>query len=41
MSIEGQEVQAKDTGNIFNKVIVEKFPNIEKKKKSPSKYRRP
>jgi hypothetical protein len=27
---EGEEVQAKGTSNIFNKIITEKFPNLEK-----------
>jgi hypothetical protein len=27
---EGEEVQAKGIGNIFNKIITENFPNIEK-----------
>jgi hypothetical protein len=27
---EGEEVQAKRMGNIFNKIIMENFPNIEK-----------
>jgi hypothetical protein len=27
---EGEEVQAKDIGNIFNKIIAETFPNLEK-----------
>jgi hypothetical protein len=30
MSIEGEEVQAKGMHNIFNKIITEKFPNLEK-----------
>jgi hypothetical protein len=30
MGIEGEEVQAKVIGNIFSKIIVEKFSNIEK-----------
>jgi hypothetical protein len=27
---EGEEVQAKEICNIFNKIITEKFPNLEK-----------
>jgi hypothetical protein len=27
---EGEEVQAKGIGNIFNKIIAEKFPNLKK-----------
>jgi hypothetical protein len=27
---EGKEVQSKGIGNIFNKIITEKFPNLEK-----------
>jgi hypothetical protein len=27
---EGEEVQAKETSNIFNKIITEYFPNLEK-----------
>jgi hypothetical protein len=27
---EGEEVQAKGMGNIFNKIITENFPNLEK-----------
>jgi hypothetical protein len=27
---EGEEVQAKGTHNIFNKIITENFPNLEK-----------
>jgi hypothetical protein len=27
---EGEEVQAKGIGNIFNKMITENFPNLEK-----------
>jgi hypothetical protein len=30
MGIEGEEVQAKGISNIFNKIITEKFPNLEK-----------
>jgi hypothetical protein len=30
MGIEGEEVQAKGICNIFNKIIIEKFPNLEK-----------
>jgi hypothetical protein len=31
MSIEeGEEVQAKEMSNIFNKIITENFPNLEK-----------
>jgi hypothetical protein len=30
MGIEEEEVQTKDTGNIFNKIIAENFPNLEK-----------
>jgi hypothetical protein len=30
MGIEGEEVQAKGMHNIFNKVITENFPNLEK-----------
>jgi hypothetical protein len=29
-SIEGEEVQAKNIGNIFSKVTAENFPNLEK-----------
>jgi hypothetical protein len=29
---EGEEVQAKEMCNIFNKIITEKFPNLEKAK---------
>jgi hypothetical protein len=27
---EGEEVQAKEMHNIFNKIIIENFPNLEK-----------
>jgi hypothetical protein len=30
MGIEGEEVQAKGICNIFNKIITENFPNLEK-----------
>jgi hypothetical protein len=30
MGIEGEEVQAKGMCNIFNKIITENFPNLEK-----------
>jgi hypothetical protein len=30
MGIEGEEVQAKGIHNIFNKIITENFPNLEK-----------
>jgi hypothetical protein len=30
MGIKGEEVQAKGIGNIFNKIVVENFPNLEK-----------
>jgi hypothetical protein len=30
LSIEGEEVQAKGICNIFNKIITENFPNVEK-----------
>jgi hypothetical protein len=30
MGIEGEEVQAKLMSNIFNKIITENFPNVEK-----------
>jgi hypothetical protein len=30
MDIEGEEVQAKGICNIFNKIITENFPNLEK-----------
>jgi hypothetical protein len=30
MGIEGEEVQAKGMSNIFNKIITENFPNLEK-----------
>jgi esterase/lipase len=30
MGIEGEEVQAKGVHNIFNKIIAENFPNLEK-----------
>jgi hypothetical protein len=30
MGIEGEEVQAKRIHNIFNKIITENFPNLEK-----------
>jgi hypothetical protein len=30
MDIEGEEVQAKGMCNIFNKIITENFPNLEK-----------
>jgi hypothetical protein len=30
MDIEGEEVQAKGKHNIFNKIITENFPNLEK-----------
>jgi hypothetical protein len=30
MAIEGEEVQAKGMCNIFNKIITENFPNLEK-----------
>jgi hypothetical protein len=30
MTIEGEEVQAKEIHNIFNKIIAENFPNLEK-----------
>jgi hypothetical protein len=30
MGIEGEEVQAKGIRNIFNKIITENFPNLEK-----------
>jgi chromosome segregation ATPase len=30
MDIEGEEVQAKGMCNIFNKIIIENFPNLEK-----------
>jgi hypothetical protein len=30
MGIEGKEVQAKGIENISNKIIAEKFPNLEK-----------
>jgi hypothetical protein len=30
MTIEGEEVQAKEIHNIFNKIIAENFPNLKK-----------
>jgi hypothetical protein len=30
MDIEGEEVQAKGVHNIFNKIIMKNFPNLEK-----------
>jgi hypothetical protein len=27
---EGEEVQAKEIHNVYNKIIIEKFPNLEK-----------
>jgi chromosome segregation ATPase len=30
MGIEGEEVQGKEMRNIFNKIIMENFPNLEK-----------
>jgi hypothetical protein len=36
---EGEEVQTKGIHNIFNKIITEKFPNIEKV--CPFRYRKP
>jgi hypothetical protein len=30
MGIEEEEVQAKGMGNIFNKILTENFPNLEK-----------
>jgi hypothetical protein len=34
---EGEEVQAKETHNIFNKIITEKFPNLEKASRTPNR----
>jgi hypothetical protein len=36
---EGKEVQAKGMHNIFNKIITENFPNLEKT--MPNRYRKP
>jgi hypothetical protein len=36
---EGEEVQAKGICNIFNKIITENFPNLEKT--CPFRYRKP
>jgi hypothetical protein len=36
---EGEEVQAKGMFNIFNKIITENFPNLEKT--MPIRYRKP
>jgi hypothetical protein len=36
---EGEEVQTKGMCNIFNKIITENFPNLEKT--MPIRYRRP
>jgi hypothetical protein len=35
---EGEEMQTKDIRNIFNKIITEKFPNLEK---TMPRYRKP
>jgi hypothetical protein len=39
MGIEGEEVQVKGMHNIFNKIITENFPNLEKT--MPIMYRKP
>jgi hypothetical protein len=39
MGTEEEEVQAKGIRNIFNKIVTENFPNLEKT--MPSKYREP
>jgi hypothetical protein len=39
MGIEEEEVQAKGIHNIFNKIITEKFPNLEKA--IPIRYTKP
>jgi hypothetical protein len=32
MGIEGEELQSEDVNNIFNKIIPENFPNLEKER---------
>jgi hypothetical protein len=36
---EGEEVQAKGICNVFNKIIIENFPNL--RKLCPFRYRKP
>jgi hypothetical protein len=31
MCVEGEEIQTKDTDNLFNRITTENFPNLEKK----------